>query len=107
MVTNGAREAFTPHHVLTAMVTMRGGDADKKKAAMDYLGKFQKEVSRRERHFEPPLPCLLLTPDAGRCLDRHDCHPPIFSRTRSDTLRGYHTEGQGIWTRRPGPVMEI
>lgn len=27
------------------MLTMRGGDADKKKAAMDYLSKFQKSVS--------------------------------------------------------------
>lgn len=44
MASNGSSEGFTPETVLTAMATMRGGDADKKKAAMEYLGKFQKSV---------------------------------------------------------------
>ena len=44
MATNGAQDVFTPENVLAAMATMRGGDSDKKKVAMDYLGKFQKTV---------------------------------------------------------------
>lgn len=44
MATNGSPESFAPETVLAAMATMRGGDAGKKKAAMDYLGKFQKSV---------------------------------------------------------------
>jgi transportin-3 len=45
MASNGARETFEVSHVLAAMLTMRSGDADKKKVAVDYLGRFQKSVS--------------------------------------------------------------
>ena len=45
MATGGVQEAFTADNVLTAMLTMRGSAADKKKVAMDYLAKFQKSVS--------------------------------------------------------------
>ena len=45
MATGGVQEVFTAEHVLTAMLTMRGSAADKKKVAMDYLAKFQKSVS--------------------------------------------------------------
>lgn len=44
MATNGPPDSFAPDTILAAMATMRGGDAGKKKAAMDYLGKFQKSV---------------------------------------------------------------
>ncbi|CAK7198808.1 Nuclear import receptor [Sporothrix eucalyptigena] len=45
MASNGAPETFTPENVLAAMVTMRGNDASKKTAAMDYLARFQKSES--------------------------------------------------------------
>ncbi len=45
MATGGVPEVFTAENVLTAMLTMRGSAADKKKVAMDYLAKFQKSVS--------------------------------------------------------------
>lgn len=44
MASNGSPDDFAPDTVLAAMATMRGGDADKKKVAMDYLSKFQKSV---------------------------------------------------------------
>lgn len=44
MAANGAPDSFAPDTILAAMATMRGGEAEKKKAAMDYLGKFQKSV---------------------------------------------------------------
>ena len=47
MAANGAHHAFDPAQVLAAYGTMRGGEADnKKKAAMDYLDKYQKSVSQ-------------------------------------------------------------
>lgn len=45
MASNGAQEAFTVPNVLAAMLAMRGGDQEKKKAAVDYLGRYQKSVS--------------------------------------------------------------
>ncbi|KAK4226777.1 armadillo-type protein [Podospora fimiseda] len=42
MASNGVEEAFTVPTVLQAMMTMRSGDNDGKKKAVDYLGKFQK-----------------------------------------------------------------
>lgn len=45
MAANGSQQAFTPEDVLQAMVTMRGGDTDKKKRAHEYLEGFQKSVS--------------------------------------------------------------
>ncbi|KAK3936279.1 armadillo-type protein [Diplogelasinospora grovesii] len=42
MASNGVTDSFTVPTVLAAMLTMRSGDSDKKKAAMDYLGRFQK-----------------------------------------------------------------
>lgn len=44
MAANGAPHSFAPDTILAAMATMRGGEAEKKKVAMDYLGKFQKSV---------------------------------------------------------------
>lgn len=44
MATNGAPDSFAPDTILAAMTTMRDGSPDKKKAAMDYLGRFQKSV---------------------------------------------------------------
>lgn len=44
MATNGSPDSFSPETILAAMATMRGGEAGKKKAAMDYLSKFQKSV---------------------------------------------------------------
>lgn len=45
MASNGPQETFTVPSVLAAMLTMRSGDNDKKKVAVDYLGRFQKSVS--------------------------------------------------------------
>ena len=45
MASNGAADSFTTPNVLQAMLTMRSGDSSGKKAAMDYLQKFQKSVS--------------------------------------------------------------
>ncbi|KAI0183973.1 exportin 1-like protein [Xylaria flabelliformis] len=42
MATNGAQQAFVLADVLQAMLTMRGGDSDKKERATKYLGDFQK-----------------------------------------------------------------
>jgi hypothetical protein len=44
MASNGAADSFAVPNVLAAMLTMRSGDADKKKIAVDYLGRFQKSV---------------------------------------------------------------
>lgn len=49
MASNGSPESFAPETILAAMTTMRGGEPDKKKAAMDYLGKFQKSVGNSLR----------------------------------------------------------
>ena len=48
MATNGAQQTFVLADVLQAMLTMRGGDSDKKERATKYLGEFQKSV-------RPPL----------------------------------------------------
>lgn len=45
MASNGAVDGFTTPNILQAMLTMRSGDSTNKKAAMDYLQKFQKSVS--------------------------------------------------------------
>ncbi|KAH8884850.1 exportin 1-like protein [Thozetella sp. PMI_491] len=42
MASNGAQDAFAAQNVLAAMLTMRSSEAAKKKAAMDYLTRFQK-----------------------------------------------------------------
>ncbi|KAI2621125.1 ARM repeat-containing protein [Hypoxylon sp. NC1633] len=42
MAANGTRQTFGPDEVLQAMLTMRGGDSDKKKKAHEYLESFQK-----------------------------------------------------------------
>ncbi|KAH6634540.1 armadillo-type protein [Chaetomium sp. MPI-SDFR-AT-0129] len=42
MASNGPQDTFAAPNVLAAMLTMRTGDNDKKKVAVDYLGKFQK-----------------------------------------------------------------
>ncbi|KAL1841979.1 hypothetical protein VTJ49DRAFT_6222 [Mycothermus thermophilus] len=42
MASNGPPETFAVSNVLSAMLTMRSGDTDKKKAAVDYLARFQK-----------------------------------------------------------------
>ncbi|KAI5918622.1 exportin 1-like protein [Camillea tinctor] len=44
MATNGSQQAFAPEDVLQAMLTMRGGDSDKKKKAHEYLESFQKST---------------------------------------------------------------
>lgn len=44
MAANGSSDSFAPDTILAAMTTMRGGEPDKKKVAMDYLTKFQKSV---------------------------------------------------------------
>ncbi|KAI0012954.1 exportin 1-like protein [Xylariaceae sp. FL0662B] len=44
MAANGAQTAFAPEEVLQAMLTMRGGDSDKKKKAHEYLEGFQKSA---------------------------------------------------------------
>lgn len=49
MASNGGPDSFAPETILAAMTTMRGGEPDKKKAAMDYLGKFQKSVGTNPR----------------------------------------------------------
>ncbi|RWA10704.1 hypothetical protein EKO27_g4404 [Xylaria grammica] len=45
MATNGAQQAFILADVLQAMLTMRGGDSDKKERATKYLGEFQKSAA--------------------------------------------------------------
>ncbi|OAA56936.1 mRNA transport regulator [Niveomyces insectorum RCEF 264] len=45
MASDGTADVFTPQNVLDGMVTMRGNDASKKTAAMDYLSRFQKSQS--------------------------------------------------------------
>ncbi|KAI1657529.1 ARM repeat-containing protein [Daldinia decipiens] len=42
MAANGAQQGFGPDEVHQAMLTMRGGDSDKKKKAHEYLELFQK-----------------------------------------------------------------
>ncbi|KAJ4294832.1 Nuclear import receptor [Collariella sp. IMI 366227] len=42
MPSNGVQESFAVPNVLAAMQTMRSSDNDKKKVAVDYLGRFQK-----------------------------------------------------------------
>ncbi|KAI1400383.1 ARM repeat-containing protein [Hypoxylon fuscum] len=42
MASNGTQQAFSLDEVLQAMLTMRGGDSDKKKKAHEYLESFQK-----------------------------------------------------------------
>ncbi|KAK3687352.1 armadillo-type protein [Podospora appendiculata] len=42
MASNGVQANFTVPNILAAMLTMRSSESDKKKAAMDFLGKFQK-----------------------------------------------------------------
>ena len=44
MASNGSAQTMAPDAILAAMATMRGGDAGKKKVAMDYLSNFQKSV---------------------------------------------------------------
>ncbi|CAJ2512913.1 Uu.00g010320.m01.CDS01 [Anthostomella pinea] len=44
MATNGAQQTYHPEEVLQAMLTMRGGDSDKKQKAHEYLGGFQKST---------------------------------------------------------------
>ncbi|KAI0379774.1 ARM repeat-containing protein [Hypomontagnella monticulosa] len=44
MATNGVQQAFSPDEVLQAMLTMRGGDSEKKKKAHEYLELFQKSA---------------------------------------------------------------
>lgn len=51
MASNGP-ETFAVSNVLAAMLTMRSGDTEKKKAAVDYLARFQKSV----RLLLPPAP---------------------------------------------------
>lgn len=51
MASNGALADFSVANTLAAMDTMRLGDAEKKKVAMDYLSKFQKSAS-----LPPPVP---------------------------------------------------
>ncbi|KAI2624802.1 exportin 1-like protein [Xylaria nigripes] len=45
MATNGAQQAFVLEDVLQAMLTMRGGDSDRKERATKYLGEFQKSTT--------------------------------------------------------------
>ncbi|KAI1181705.1 exportin 1-like protein [Nemania serpens] len=45
MAANGAQQAFGLANVLQAMLTMRGGDKDKKEKATKYLGEFQKSTA--------------------------------------------------------------
>jgi hypothetical protein len=44
MASAATQVPVSPETVLAAMVTMRGSDSSKKKAAMDYLTNFQKSV---------------------------------------------------------------
>ncbi|KAI1275685.1 exportin 1-like protein [Xylaria sp. FL0933] len=45
MATNGAQQTFALADVLQAMLTMRGGDPDKKERATKFLGEFQKSTA--------------------------------------------------------------
>ncbi|KAI8629222.1 exportin 1-like protein [Xylariaceae sp. FL1651] len=45
MATNGAQQTFVLEDVLQAMLTMRGGDSDRKERATKYLGEFQKSTA--------------------------------------------------------------
>ncbi|KAI1825541.1 exportin 1-like protein [Xylaria intraflava] len=45
MATNGAQQAFVLDDVLQAMLTMRGGDSERKERATKYLGDFQKSTA--------------------------------------------------------------
>ncbi|KAI1265633.1 exportin 1-like protein [Xylariaceae sp. FL1019] len=45
MAANGAQHAFSLDDVLQAMLTMRGGDPDRKATATKYLGEFQKSTA--------------------------------------------------------------
>jgi transportin-3 len=44
MASNGPQDTFAVPSVLAAMLTMRSSDTEKKKVAVDYLGRFQKSV---------------------------------------------------------------
>lgn len=72
MASNGAPDSFAPETILAAMATMRGGEPDKKKVAMDYLGKFQKSVE--SQNLPPRAAFRVLTnrklmPSIARCMD--------------------------------------
>ncbi|KAI1112778.1 exportin 1-like protein [Nemania sp. NC0429] len=45
MATNGVQQSFALANVLQAMLTMRGGDPEKKQRATKYLGEFQKSTA--------------------------------------------------------------
>jgi transportin-3 len=54
MASTTPQEGFEVQTVLAAMLTMRSGENEKKKVAVDYLGRFQKSVSPTH----PPLPAF-------------------------------------------------
>lgn len=58
MASNGAADGFSTPNVLQAMLTMRSGDSGSKKAAMDYLQKFQKSVSWDFSSFDINTPMI-------------------------------------------------
>lgn len=106
MAANGSSDSFAPDTILAAMTTMRGGEPDKKKVAMDYLTKFQKSVGtarRRYMLFEMPrLYCALLTRLVERCLDDDPHDLTVQRRSRGHAVRSDNAEGKG--TTRPGDI---
>ena len=61
MASNGVPGDFSVANVLAAMSTMRATDSDRKQAAMDYLGKFQKSVCSPYRANAHPVDKRSLT----------------------------------------------
>ena len=57
MASNGAPADFSVPNILAAVLTMRGGDADKKKVAVDYLRTLQNvsRVATKPTPFGPVL----------------------------------------------------
>lgn len=102
MASNGGPESFAPETILAAMTTMRGGEPDKKKAAMDYLGKFQKSVGNSLPHWQRLIGWTLgkLMRPTAKCLDDDPHDPPIEHRGRSHTVRSDNVEGKGTLKRR-------
>lgn len=97
MASNGAPDSFAPETILAAMATMRGGEPDKKKAAMDYLGKFQKSVSKipaSSSSLSRQTDCKLMRMIA-RCMDDDPHYSTIDGRGRSRAFRSDDVEGKG------------
>jgi hypothetical protein len=95
MASTTPQEGFEVQTVLAAMLTMRSGENEKKKVAVDYLGRFQKSVSPTLSRYRASRKVI-----NGRiegCLDDDDIDSQEFDRGRSAALRRDDPKGQGTY----------